>query len=996
MKNKIYKVLGIVLTMAIIVSSCLCAMTVAHADVTDGDITYPTFSQGNIYEKDGAAVVQTTNNGRAYTATMYKVADYEKAVVASPYQANFFFYDAAGTYVKNVGYQSAAEVKIASLAGGAAQFRVVLKDTTNNDVCTAAELASDVVALYKAEQDVTVDGVTTPVMMQANIISAQGGRVQTDSTNRIATKSQFEVAKYEKIVIADGYRMVVHFWKADGTYIGETGWQTGTKTVSALPNAATATYFRIVAGDSANSDPFAPADFPAGTLTLVQFPEDYEAPVTEDVLKDGILYPYMAPGTVNGAPNTLTTCVGAHATRLYTVTTYEVADIDKMMVAADCRAFVQFFNEDGTYNNGNGWLNPGTYTIGSMSPAKNGAKYFKVTFSSTKGGNDVNTPPADGLTFTLIPKDVIEDGVLTPALVSGTINGSPYTVDTCLSAHDTRLATYNKYEIVDFAEIIVGEGIEIFVQFFMEDGSYTAVGAGSGWLTKGTYKVAKLTGAEGAKYFRITYDSSPRGSVPTPGLMTFTLAPEEVPCEHAYDNACDADCNTCGEVREVADHVYDNACDADCNVCGEAREVADHVYENYTSNNDATCTANGTETGTCACGATDTREVADSKLDHTYENYTSNDDATCTANGTETGTCACGATDTREVADSKLDHTYDNDCDADCNACGDVREVADHVYDNDCDADCNVCGEAREVADHVYDNDCDADCNVCGEAREVADHVYDNACDADCNVCGDVREVADHVYDNDCDADCNECGDIREVAGHVYDSDCDADCNNCGEVREVADHFYNTDYDIDCNRCGEIRDAEAGFSNVEIREKDGVKYIYVDGLTAIKGLFYVDGDYYFADWGGKVICGRKVYVKSSYCDLDGGKEYTFGEDGKILNGIVEFEGVKYLYFNGITATKGIYKIGNDYYFSDWGGVIKGGTYYTSYIFTEDLTPGEYTFDENGKMLNNVIVEDEDGNSVLYIMGKTAAAGTYEVDDVTYKVGNGGIVKGIVE
>ena len=75
-------------------------------------------------------------------------------------------------------------------------------------------------------------------------------------------------------------------------------------------------------------------------------------------------------------------------------------------------------------------------------------------------------------------------------------------------------------------------------------------------------------------------------------------------CAHEYDNACDVDCNKCGEEREVGDHVYgddnicdecgheklptppapgcdheyDNACDVDCNKCGEEREVGDHVY----------------------------------------------------------------------------------------------------------------------------------------------------------------------------------------------------------------------------------------------------------------------------------------------------------------------------------------------------------------------------------------------------------------------------------
>ena len=48
----------------------------------------------------------------------------------------------------------------------------------------------------------------------------------------------------------------------------------------------------------------------------------------------------------------------------------------------------------------------------------------------------------------------------------------------------------------------------------------------------------------------------------------------KAPCNHAYDNACDANCNECGEVREVADHVYDDANDATCNACGAVRQIA--------------------------------------------------------------------------------------------------------------------------------------------------------------------------------------------------------------------------------------------------------------------------------------------------------------------------------------------------------------------------------------------------------------------------------------
>lgn len=46
-----------------------------------------------------------------------------------------------------------------------------------------------------------------------------------------------------------------------------------------------------------------------------------------------------------------------------------------------------------------------------------------------------------------------------------------------------------------------------------------------------------------------------------------------------------------------------------------------------------------------------------------------------------------------------------------------VGQYEDHAYDNACDADCNYCGETREVGDHVYDDDDDLICNECEHER---------------------------------------------------------------------------------------------------------------------------------------------------------------------------------------------------------------------------------------------------------------------------------------
>ena len=51
-------------------------------------------------------------------------------------------------------------------------------------------------------------------------------------------------------------------------------------------------------------------------------------------------------------------------------------------------------------------------------------------------------------------------------------------------------------------------------------------------------------------------------------------ADETAALGHDYGNACDVDCNTCGNIRVVGDHIYDNANDTTCNECGAVRQIA--------------------------------------------------------------------------------------------------------------------------------------------------------------------------------------------------------------------------------------------------------------------------------------------------------------------------------------------------------------------------------------------------------------------------------------
>lgn len=172
-------------------------------------------------------------------------------------------------------------------------------------------------------------------------------------------------------------------------------------------------------------------------------------------------------------------------------------------------------------------------------------------------------------------------------------------------------------------------------------------------------------------------------------------------------------------------------------------------------------------------------------------------------------------------------------------------------------------------------------------------------------------------------------------------------------------------------------------------EKDGTTYYYTKGKTATYGLYNIDGEYYFVNWGGKVMKDGTYHVSTTFCDLSAGN-YTFGEDGKMLNGLVVKDDVTYLYHNGATARQGLYKIDGEYYFSDWGGVLKtDGRYYVSTSYC-DLPKGNYTFGKDGAMLNGV--EEVDGVLYLYVNGTTAREGLVKIGDEYYYSNWGGVLR----
>ena len=205
--------------------------------------------------------------------------------------------------------------------------------------------------------------------------------------------------------------------------------------------------------------------------------------------------------------------------------------------------------------------------------------------------------------------------------------------------------------------------------------------------------------------------------------------------------------------HSFTDYVSDNnaTCTADgtktakCNNgCGATDTIADegskltHKFTKYVSNNDATCQADGTKTAECdyGCGTTDTIADEGSKLDHKFTKYVPNNDATCKNAGTKTAKCdyGCGSTDTVENADDpQKEHSFTNyisDNNATCQADGTKTAECDYG----CGTTDTVADEGSKVSHkftkYVSNNDatCQADgtktaeCDYgCGEEDTIAD-----------------------------------------------------------------------------------------------------------------------------------------------------------------------------------------------------------------------------------------------------------------------------------
>ena len=158
------------------------------------------------------------------------------------------------------------------------------------------------------------------------------------------------------------------------------------------------------------------------------------------------------------------------------------------------------------------------------------------------------------------------------------------------------------------------------------------------------------------------------------------------------------DSNYKDNYTDIIPHKYNEG------ICSSCDKVCAHTFGAYSFNNDATCTADGTETAACTeCDVKNTRTKAGSATGHNYANsictkcgdgcnhswgaYVSNGDASCEKDGTKTKTCSsCGAKQTILDEGTKTKHNFINGV---CDSC---KNPCSHEY---VDGTCKHCGLAE-------------------------------------------------------------------------------------------------------------------------------------------------------------------------------------------------------------------------------------------------------------------------------------------------------------
>lgn len=169
-----------------------------------------------------------------------------------------------------------------------------------------------------------------------------------------------------------------------------------------------------------------------------------------------------------------------------------------------------------------------------------------------------------------------------------------------------------------------------------------------------------------------------------------------------------------------------------------------------------------------------------------------------------------------------------------------------------------------------------------------------------------------------------------------------------------------------------------------IVNKNGALYYYLNGRPNTAGLIEINGEYYFVNGSnGEVCVNESRYVWQTNGLIPEGT-YEFGADGKMLDGIVNKNGVLYYYVTGKPNTAGLIQIDGDYYFVN-GANGEVCVNETRYVWAGNglLPEDEYEFGPDGKMVDGFF--ERDGVKYYYVNGRPAPVGLNYVDGYYYFV-----------
>ena len=219
---------------------------------------------------------------------------------------------------------------------------------------------------------------------------------------------------------------------------------------------------------------------------------------------------------------------------------------------------------------------------------------------------------------------------------------------------------------------------------------------------------------------------------------------------------------------------------------------------------------------------------------------------------------------------------------------------------------------------------------------------------------------------------------ITEITGGTFSSDVSAYCvdgyacmaNEDGTYGVVA-HEHNY-VDGVCSGCG----AKDGWVN---------GCYYVDG-EAVKGLYRIDGDYYYFNTGsGKMMADKTIWVKADNGYGLAAGHYVLGTDGKlqvVKNGWLTNDKGQTFYYINDERVKGLYEIDGDYYYFNTGSglLTVNKTIWVAKSNAYGLAAGNYELGADGKLVVPVL-NGWVGN--YYYVDGEAVKGVYEIDGVYY-------------